>query len=556
MGYTPEEAALLRRYVSNLDRNIYTIFNLPEEVVAVVFAKVSRSPHSFRDNLLALIQDRELALAEGDAPATGAGFDLEKARRFHERVVIGYGHSSVAELAVAHVGIERVSRLASARLELSNPFLSFIEYSQRYQRPARGAYYTPPELEAYPDLLQRYRRLMDLTFDAYEELLRGLVAYLRRELPRGEQESEKAWSVRVEKTAFEDARYALTLAVHTNLGMTGNGRAIRDSLARLLSDPYPEVRAMAAAIREEVSAVLPVLLRHAVPNPYRLETRAGVAALLREMAQPAPAGEGAAAADPAASGLPLDRTGPVAERIRPPEARLVEWTGQEARWAAAGHPGGAGESAGPASPAQEAGAGTGAIPPDEVPALIRVAEGLAIEYGAPGLEAGVRQLPPEQLVRLFREAVARLGPHDHPLEALHRVHYGAAFTVSEACWHQLLRHCRKVEFAPAEPSIAYGWVVPPNVAAAGLTPVLERAVAAAEELYLRLADRLPLVAPYVVTNAHRRRALARFDLWELYHLVNLRGSSEAQWEIRQAILDLNRQVAAVHPHLAPWPRRP
>lgn len=550
MGYSPEEAALLARYVSNLDRDIYTIFNLPEEVIAVVFAKVSRSPDSFRDNLLGLIKDRELALIEGagegaggraaggspEAAAgenpgteTGVSFDLEKARRFHERVVLGYGHSSVAELAVAHVGVEKVSRLASARLELSNPFLSFIEYSQRYQRPVRGAYYTPGELAGHPDLAAAYRELQELTFDVYEELLRGLVTYLRRELPRREKESEKAWEIRVEKTAFEDARYALTLAVQTNLGLTGNGRALRDSLARLLSDPYPEVREMAAIIRQEVSAVLPVLLRHANPNPYLMETRDALARLLHGVAGGAAASGG---------------RGPEAGQVRPPEAELTEWTGRDAGEEMAGSDG-----------SGQAATGAREVPAAELAALRRVAEGLALEYGSPGAAAAVQELPAEQLVRLFREAVDRLGPHDLPLDALHRVHYGATFTVSEACWHQLLRHCRKVEFAPAEPDIAYGWVVPPNLAAAGLIAVLERAIAASEGLFRRLQERLPQVAPYVVTNAHRRRALARFDLWELYHLVNLRGSPEAQWEIRQAILSLNEQVQRVHPHLAPRGRR-
>ncbi|MGB0090562.1 MAG: FAD-dependent thymidylate synthase, partial [Planifilum fulgidum] len=132
----------LTRYVSNLDRNVYTIYNLPEEVIAVIFAYVSRSPLSFRDNLKKLLEDDELAV--GDAAGGIASFYSEKAARFHEKWVVGYGHSSVAEHAVAHIGIERISRLASAELELANSFNSFTEYSQRYQRPRRGDWYLPP----------------------------------------------------------------------------------------------------------------------------------------------------------------------------------------------------------------------------------------------------------------------------------------------------------------------------------------------------------------------------------------------------------------------------
>lgn len=60
--FTPRQRELLARFVSNLDENVYAIYNLPEEVVAVIFAYVSRSPRSFRENLLRLMEDPELNL--------------------------------------------------------------------------------------------------------------------------------------------------------------------------------------------------------------------------------------------------------------------------------------------------------------------------------------------------------------------------------------------------------------------------------------------------------------------------------------------------------------
>ena len=95
-------------YVSNVDKDIYTVSNLPEEVIAVIFAYVSRSPKSFRDNLETIIKEEQLG--------------QEKASKFHEKWVLNYGHASVAEHASVHVGIERVSRLFSSLLELSNEY--------------------------------------------------------------------------------------------------------------------------------------------------------------------------------------------------------------------------------------------------------------------------------------------------------------------------------------------------------------------------------------------------------------------------------------------------
>src|SRR5690606_32458400 len=179
------------------------------------------------------------------------------------------GHASVAEHAVVRVGIERISRFASALLETANPFLSFTEYSQRYQRPKAGAYYVPPELAGDPEALDRYRTFQDRCFQVYERLLAGLHRHLLDHAPRRDGESEEARSRRLEKLAFEDARYALSLATHTNLGMTGNARAIRDALVALFSQPWPEVQQLAERIKGQVQRLVPTLLRYAEANEYR-----------------------------------------------------------------------------------------------------------------------------------------------------------------------------------------------------------------------------------------------------------------------------------------------
>lgn len=271
MTQTENETVDLTRYVSNLDRNVYTIYNLPEEVIAVIFAYVSRSPASFRDNLAKLLKDDDLAV--GNTPEGSFTTYSEKAARFHEKWVVGYGHSSVAEHAVAHLGVEKISRLASAELELANTFNSFTEYSQRYQRPNRGSFHVPEELDSFPELKQAFIRLNKKAFDTYEQLLAGLIPYLENTLPREKGESDKRFSSRLEKIAFEDARYVLTLATQTSLGLTGNGRALRDTLVRLLSSRYAESRTLAREMEREISQVIPTLLKHVKASDYLLSTR-------------------------------------------------------------------------------------------------------------------------------------------------------------------------------------------------------------------------------------------------------------------------------------------
>ncbi|MGD0783755.1 MAG: hypothetical protein ABSA30_12930, partial [Candidatus Aminicenantales bacterium] len=63
-AFTSDEIAILRPYVTNVDRPIFALHNLPEEVVAVLFAYYSRSRESLRRNLLTLIHDKDLDLEE------------------------------------------------------------------------------------------------------------------------------------------------------------------------------------------------------------------------------------------------------------------------------------------------------------------------------------------------------------------------------------------------------------------------------------------------------------------------------------------------------------
>ncbi|NLN19478.1 MAG: FAD-dependent thymidylate synthase [Firmicutes bacterium] len=473
------DRAILGRHVTNIDGNVYCLTNLPEEVVAVIFAYVSRSDRSFKENLLRLIKQGDLGEPfDEQTPPTFASA-VQKASDFHSRWVISYGHSSIAEHAVAHVGVERISRLASAELELANKFLSFTEYSQRYQKPRRGEYYIPKELDAH--LLSQYRQSMEALYDTYEQLYQGLVSYLDDALPEREGETSTARQGRIDRLAFEDARYALPLSTLTSLGMTGNGRALRDAIALLGASVFGEVRQLADDLREEITKVLPSLLRHASPSDYQLRW--------------CPSWHQLAGSASKSSG-------------KAPSVQLLRFTGQDTD-----------------SPEETA---------RQIVAQVAAASGVHIDKSCEPLEA----------------MIADMGPHDVPPPAFHWIRYDCLFTLSEAAWHQLLRHCRGMHFQWGPPEISNGYTVPPNIGAAGLTDLLDQAIAVSEDLYKLLEREAPATAGYAVINAHRRRVRSEFDLWQLYHLVNLRTTPEAQWDIRNIVTELWEQILAVHPRLA------
>ncbi len=473
----------IKKYVSNTDKDIYTVSNLPEEVIAVIFAYVSRSPKSFRENIGVVIKEEELG--------------QERATKFHEKWVLNYGHASVAEHATVHIGIENVSRLFSSLLELSNEYLSFTEYSQRYQKPEKGDFYVPEELLEKKPLLNEYRELNNFLYDNYVQINDKLYEFLKDEIPVREGTDEKTHLRALEKVAFEDARYSLSLATYTNLGVTGNARAIEDSLTKLLSSRYPEVRKRAEELKREVRFSVPTLVKYAKENKHIQETRQGLEQISHSIS----------------SSEPEDNTGG--------SVRLVDWTGKNA------------------------------FNPEEV-AIDQMIKAALFEHSGVGyddIEKEIKQANLENKLIILRKLVEKLDKHDNPLNVFKLVGYEAEFVISEACWHQLLRH-RKVNWITQEPSVSNGITVPPNVKESGAEKLLQEATRRSESLYAKFMNEdLHDVASYVVTNAHNRRIMGGFDLWELYHLTNLRMSEGAQWDIKNNIRILAEEIKKYHPNL-------
>src|SRR5512141_72801 len=133
------------------DRDIYLLNpkELSPEVIAVAFAKTSRSPESFRE--------------------IAAGLTDEKSAEFHDKWVVGYGHASVAEHAVLHLALENVSRLAIESIE-SNRLASYTEKSTRYQKWSPDDFFVPKELDGHP-LREEYVTACSLLFQTYVDSL-------------------------------------------------------------------------------------------------------------------------------------------------------------------------------------------------------------------------------------------------------------------------------------------------------------------------------------------------------------------------------------------------
>jgi thymidylate synthase ThyX len=234
------------------ERQVYLLDpqKINPETIAVTFAKTSRSPQSFR----------EIAAELTD----------ESSAEFHEKWVVGYGHSSVAEHAVLHIAVENISRLAIECLE-SNRLASYTEKSTRYQKWGTEDFFVPPELNSHP-LRKIYLETCRLLFNAYHHALPRVREVVVQEDPRRDGESEAAWEGRCRSEYIDVCRFLLPACALANVGMTINARALEHAIRKMLSHPLNEVRSIGEEIKRVARAEIPTLVKYADASSYLIDT--------------------------------------------------------------------------------------------------------------------------------------------------------------------------------------------------------------------------------------------------------------------------------------------
>src|SRR6202158_6297064 len=237
MEFTPQEAAVLGRYFTNLDRPVFALRNLPEVVKGALFSRYSRTEKSLRRVLLDEFINEPDSGFDALATTTADADDMVAVRRaeeFYERVLVGYGDDSVAELAGAHVAVEGTSTLAAKALEDSRIGISPLEKSTRYVRfdrpgpDGRFLFYRGPEL-AHPD----YEKGADALFAVYGGLVEKVTTAIRERFPIEAGETDRAWKAATRAKALDLLRGLLPAGALTNLGLFGHGRAFEALVTKM-----------------------------------------------------------------------------------------------------------------------------------------------------------------------------------------------------------------------------------------------------------------------------------------------------------------------------------
>ena len=286
---------------------------------------------------------------------------------------------------------------------------------------------------------------------------------------------EKLIKSGVEKeSAKEDSRYATSLATLTQLGMTINARNLEYMIARLMNSHLTELKDFAEKLYNSVKDIVPSLVKYVNEDPYYREYF--------------PQCKGERHDSDITENKRLSYTGP--------DVKLIHYDsmGEEKILAAMLFNSGV----------------------ESFSYYLSLLEGKDSNYRYKLLK------PLFSKMKVFH-SVPRIFEY---ADILFEVECSAS------AFAQLKRHRMTVQTAQNYNS-DMGYTVPPVIKAAGLEPLIEEAYTVSTKLFHKLYTENCSSAPYILTNAHRRKVLVKFDLRELYHIARLREDMHAQWEIRK-----------------------
>ena len=261
--FTDAERARLAPHVTNLDRPVFALVNLPETVKGALFARYSR----YQGTLRRLFLDEFADSLPAGRPARGTRARASAPPQLYERIFLGYGDDSVAQLGGVHVACEWVSNVLTKVLQRPR-LAAYLEQSTRYiayDAPMPGGgyrYYRDPSLGP------EYERAMDALFDTYAARCRGSTAWADAQFPPPDGEPSAAHARAIQAKALDLLRGLLPAASLSHMGIFATGQTYEQLILHLLAHPLPEARRYGRMILDAVKAVMPSFVTR-VERPER-----------------------------------------------------------------------------------------------------------------------------------------------------------------------------------------------------------------------------------------------------------------------------------------------
>ncbi len=410
--------------------------------------------------------------------------EVEKSRKSNSAIIFKMGHHSVAEHAVFNLDIIGVSRFAMEEVEKFR-LCSYTEKSQRYIT-LDNDFVVPDEIRG-----TKYEKLFRDTIRRQNEGYSVLFAKLKEHVftKYADIAADPKKHNMIEGWAKEDARYITALATESQVGQTINARNLELMLRRFASSDKSEIKQLGKKIYDLVYEVAPSIVIFHKANDKDVKTYPELKDLCSGFI-------------PAGSGTGSETSGE--------EVTLVEYT-----------------SGG-----------------DDIIAASLMHSSSGLDYER--CRNIVRGLSKDEKKDIFGAAWRNLQFYDSMLREFEYVDLTYDICLSSACFGQLKRH-RMATITSQEYDPSLGLTVPGSIKEIGMEDYFREIAKISEKAFYDLKRELPSTAPYILTNAHRKRVLIRTSARELYHISRLREDAHAQWDIRNISGKMVRAAREVMP---------
>lgn len=513
-SFDAAERARLAPYFTNLDGPVFALVNLPETVKGALFARYSRYPGTLRR----LFLDEFAGELPDAGPVAQHAAEGARAAGLYERVFLGFGDDSVAQLGGAHLACEWVSNVLTKILQRPR-LAAYLEQSTRYiayDRPLPGSAGGPGSYRYYreEEFGPEYRRAMDWLFESYSRSLPRVLAWAEREFPRTDGQAPDAHRRALRAKALDLLRGLLPAASLSHVGIFASGQSYEQLVLHLLAHPLPEARRVGEQMLVELEKVIPSFLAR-VRRPERggewrthlRERHHAGERWARALGLTSTAGAGA-------DGHFDSGDGDCREDPGGPSVRLLSVQGDEQ---------------------------------DLLCALLFEHAQTSEEQ----IRTAVSALDASQRAQLLSDLVGRRRNRRHrPGRGFEALRYRFEIIADYGAFRDLQRHrMLTVQWQALTPDL--GADVPEEVRRAGCGDAYLEALARSAAEYHRLVDNgLAHAAPYALCLAYRIRFVLDLNAREAMALIELRSGREGHPSYRAVAHEMHAQIAAVHPSVA------
>ncbi|MCK4519603.1 MAG: FAD-dependent thymidylate synthase [Candidatus Omnitrophica bacterium] len=341
----------------------------------------------------------------------------------------------------------------------------------------------PEEIKGTP-LEKAFLDMIQEQNAAYFKLYEKLKQHVFNKNPELAQDPRK--HSLLEGWAKEDARYITALATESQVGQTINARNLELLLRRFASHPLAEVKKLGRAIYEKIAKVAPSIILFYQAND--LDSKTGIE--LKELSNKI--------------------LGNVSKPGSSQEVELVEYTANSDDIIAA--------------------------------SLLHSASRLTFKQ----CKSKIKSLTIDEKKEIFKAAGRNLQFYDSVLREFEYVNLTFNIILSSACFGQLKRHRMSTITAQSyDPGL--GITIPEAIKEIGMEEEFKEIIAKTNRVYDLIYKKIPAAAPYILTNAHRKRILIQVNARELYHISRLREDTHAQWDIQNLSKAMTKEAKKVMP---------